>query len=371
MKKRKKRAKKIIMFLLLMGIGAAFYYINKHDTNFSNKEIEQKIIKLGYSDSSTKKLIEQDLGSKIIELNKYYKTVDNSIMEKKFNKDCFESYISLENIDDVYKLCNLKYNDDEINKIVKKLNKENINKINTYMSELVKYVEYNNFVLENYNRYIKSKETDIKKRISLVNVNLDYPFYENIKEAINLNTNLVLVNKYYKLNNSYPKETLYNIKPDCAIRNDIKLLKSAKEAFEKLCDESVKAGYSVKGSSGYRSYETQRIIYNNYLNTDKIRDVDTYSARAGHSEHQTGLTIDVYNGKIQYNKFGSTEDYIWAKDNIHKFGFIIRYQKGNEYITGYKDEPWHFRYVGVDVATYIYKNNITLEEYILNNKEKI
>lgn len=371
MKKRRKRIKIFILFIVLGLIGFAFYYIDKNDNEYSKKELNEKLIKIGYSKEIANKFIELKLDEKIIELNKYYKIVEDSIKQEKFNVNCFDSYISLNNIDEVYKLCNLNYNNEEITKILNNLIKNDIGNIKTYMNELDKLVDHKNFILKNYDRYVKNKESDIHKKISLVNLNLDYPFYENITESINLNTNLILVNKYYKLSNSYPNKTLYNIKSECAVRSDIKLDKTAKDAFEKLCDEAVKEGYKVKGSSGYRSYETQRIIYNNYLKTDKIRDVDTYSARAGHSEHQTGLAIDVYNGDIAYNKFGSTNDYIWAKDNIHRFGFIIRYKKENEYITGYMDEPWHFRYVGIDVATYIYKNNITLEEYLLNNKEKI
>lgn len=371
MRKRKKKIKTFLWLIIIGLIAYTFYYIDKNDSEYSKKELSEKLEKLGYSEIATKKIIKLELYEKIFELNKHYKVIDNSINEDKFNEKCFDSYISLNNINEVFNLCNLNYNDDEINKIVNKLNKDDIKNIKTYMKELSKYAEYNHFILNNYDRYVKSNEKNIHKRISLINLNLDYPFYENITESINLNTNLVLVNKYYKLNNNYPNKKLYNIKNECAIRSDIKLDKDAKEAFEELCDEAKEQGFTIKGYSGYRSYETQRIIYNNYLKTDKIRDVDTYSARAGHSEHQTGLAIDVCNGKLPYNKFGSTNDYIWAKDNIHKFGFIIRYQKDNEYITGYMFEPWHFRYVGIDVATYLYNNNITLEEYLLNNKEKI
>ena len=162
-----------------------------------------------------------------------------------------------------------------------------------------------------------------------------------------------------------------NISIECAVRYDIKLETKAKEAFEKLCLDAKELGYKIVGVSGYRSYNTQKIIYNNYLKSDSIKNVDTYSARAGHSEHQTGYAIDVSNNNLPYNKFGSTTEYQWAKDNIHKYGFIIRYTTDNQYITGYKNEPWHFRYVGIEAATYIYNNSITLEEYLLNNKEKI
>ena len=118
--------------------------------------------------------------------------------------------------------------------------------------------------------------------------------------------------------------------------------------------------------SAYRTYEYQKNLYEKYLNIDEVSVVDTYSARAGHSEHQTGLAFDVYNVKKSYEEFGSTNEYKWLKDNAYRYGFILRYQKQKEYITGYKFEPWHIRYVGIDASTYIYKNNLTLEEYLLN-----
>ena len=88
---------------------------------------------------------------------------------------------------------------------------------------------------------------------------------------------------------------------------------------------------------------------------------DTYSARAGHSEHQTGLAFDV--GKIDDN-YGNTKEGVWLKNNAHIYGFIIRYPKGKEHITGYKYEPWHIRYLGVDIATKVYNKGVTLEEYL-------
>lgn len=369
MRKRKKKFKGFLVLVFLIIIGALFYYIDKNDGEYSNKELSEKIVKLGYKEDTKNKLIELKIGEDILKLNKYYKVIEDALDKDKFNSNCLDSYISLNNIDDVYNLCNFNYNNDEITKLINNLNKDTIIKIKGYMPNLSKYSEYKNFVIDNYDRYEKMKETDIKKKISLVNVNLDYSFYENIKDA-KVNDSPILVNKYYKLNSDFPKYQLLDLKLECASRV-MKLEKNTKEAFEKLCDDALKVGVTIKGSSGYRSYEAQRLIYNNYINTDNIRNVDTYSARAGHSEHQTGFAIDVYNGTVPYNKFGSTDDYIWAKDNIHKYGFIIRYKKETEYITGYISEPWHFRYVGVEIATYIYKNDITLEEYLLNNKEKI
>ena len=369
MRKRKKRKFKTFLILIfLLGLAFIFYYIDKNDNDYTDKEINNKLKELGYKEDSINKIKELNLIDKI---NVYSNNLEEALNKNIFNENCIESYINLnKDFNTIYKLCNLNYNDSEIKEITNNLDSDTINKINTYLDKLSLYSTHNNFILDNYDRYNNYEETDIKKKISYVNVNLDYEFYENIKDSINTNNNLVLVNKYYKLSEDYIN-IMDNISIECAVRYDIKLETKAKGAFEKLCLDAKELGYKIVGVSGYRSYNTQKIIYNNYLKSDSIKNVDTYSARAGHSEHQTGYAIDVSNNNLPYNKFGSTTEYQWAKDNIHKYGFIIRYTTDNQYITGYKNEPWHFRYVGIEAATYIYNNSITLEEYLLNNKEKI
>ena len=139
--------------------------------------------------------------------------------------------------------------------------------------------------------------------------------------------------------------------------------KEAAEAFDSLARDAMLEGYTIRAVSTYRSYNYQQSLYSNYVKNDGVKKADTYSARAGHSEHQTGLAVDVDNGKKSYTSFGSTNEFKWMNDNAYKYGFILRYTKDNEFITGYKDEPWHYRYVGVEIATYIQNNPMTYEEY--------
>lgn len=136
---------------------------------------------------------------------------------------------------------------------------------------------------------------------------------------------------------------------------------TATNALYNLQDAASLAGFSLPLVSGYRSYSRQNTIYNNYVKNYGQASADTFSARPGHSEHQTGLAFDV--GKIDDN-FGNTPEGIWLKDNAHYYGFIIRYPKGKEHITGYKYEPWHIRYLGISIATDIYNKGVTLEEYL-------
>ncbi|WP_339253436.1 M15 family metallopeptidase [Sporosarcina sp. FSL W8-0480] len=144
--------------------------------------------------------------------------------------------------------------------------------------------------------------------------------------------------------------------------------KEAREAFEEMSAEAKLSGINLTAFSTYRSYEYQTSLYDRYVKRDGVEKADRYSARPGYSEHQTGLAFDI--GEVNYEKhwasssFGETEAGKWVAANAYRYGFILRYPKGKEEITGYMHESWHFRYVGKEVAEEIFKRNITLEEYL-------
>ena len=137
---------------------------------------------------------------------------------------------------------------------------------------------------------------------------------------------------------------------------------ATQSAFDKMNADAKSLGLSLWIASGYRSYWTQNTLYNNYVASDGKEEADTYSARPGYSEHQTGLAFDLNSVE---DSFANTDEGKWVKDNCYRYGLIIRYPKGKESITGYIYEPWHLRYVGVDLATKLYNDGdwITLEEY--------
>ena len=128
-----------------------------------------------------------------------------------------------------------------------------------------------------------------------------------------------------------------------------------------MCLDSINEGLNISITSAYRSYNEQKELYNTYLKLYGKSYVDRYVALPGYSEHQTGLAIDLES--LECDIFGNSKEYLWIKENAYNYGFIIRYQKGKEKITGYGAEEWHIRYVGEKAAEYIYKNNITFEEY--------
>lgn len=142
----------------------------------------------------------------------------------------------------------------------------------------------------------------------------------------------------------------------------------AREAFDKMAAEAKLSGFNLTAFSTYRSFEYQQTLYERYVGRDGKEAADTYSARPGYSEHQTGLAFDI--GEVNFEKhwasssFGETEAGKWLAANAHRFGFILRYPEGKEDITGYMHESWHYRYVGVEIAKDIYNRDITLEEYL-------
>jgi D-alanyl-D-alanine carboxypeptidase len=140
------------------------------------------------------------------------------------------------------------------------------------------------------------------------------------------------------------------------------LTSTTQEAFDKMKAGAKKDGINLVIKSGYRSYATQKSTYNYYVSRDGVAKADTYSARPGHSEHQTGLAMDL---NIINDTFHNTKEAKWLASNCYKYGFILRYPKGKTNETGYKYESWHFRYVGVDLATKLYNDGdwITLESY--------
>lgn len=132
-------------------------------------------------------------------------------------------------------------------------------------------------------------------------------------------------------------------------------------AFYTMQEDAAYEGLDIYISSGFRSYSDQDRIYNNYASYDGYEAADRYSARPGHSEHQTGMAFDL---NTIDESFAYTAEGEWVKENCHKYGFIIRYPEGKEEITGYMYEPWHVRYIGIEKATEVYESGLTLEEFL-------
>ncbi|MBI4034332.1 M15 family metallopeptidase [Candidatus Saccharibacteria bacterium] len=141
---------------------------------------------------------------------------------------------------------------------------------------------------------------------------------------------------------------------------------AASSGLDELFAAAAKAGNSLKVTSSYRSYQTQASVYGNYAQTYGQAQADTFSARPGHSEHQTGLAVDVEpaDGRCRLNQcFGQTAEGRWLAEQAYRYGYIIRYPNGKQALTGFIYEPWHLRYVGRDLARQLKGSELTLEQF--------
>ena len=181
-----------------------------------------------------------------------------------------------------------------------------------------------------------------------------------IKDGIASIDGVLIVNKTYSLPSVFkPTNTDIEISGECC---NSCLDREVMSAFNEMKSDASNLNLNIYIASGYRSYSYQERLYNNYTMVSGVSGADTYSARPGHSEHQTGLCFDLNSVD---DSFFYTDEGKWINDNSFVYGFIIRYPKGKESITGYQYEPWHLRYVGKDLAKELYNNGdwITLEEY--------
>ncbi|MCL1806137.1 MAG: M15 family metallopeptidase [Oscillospiraceae bacterium] len=227
---------------------------------------------------------------------------------------------------------------------------------------------YGHYIEENEVRYRSFLEAypdlSTESSLALVNINADYGYYNGISAISNPESLLVLCNKNHQLPIEYIPEKVSVIKG-----TSYTLREEAAEAFE-LMREAMKDGLGLPlvVVSAYRDYTYQENLYRKYFASDGER-ADTYSARAGHSEHQTGLAVDLLHksssGSLRGAGFQHTAQYAWMQSHAHQYGFILRYPEGSESITGYRFEPWHWRYIGVEDATRMFEEGFaTFEEYI-------
>lgn len=189
-------------------------------------------------------------------------------------------------------------------------------------------------------------------------------FYTSIKKVQNPGSLYVLVNKFYQLPEDYIPEDLEKI-DEKFNPSGLVLRHEARVAFETMCKQALQEGIKLEAISTFRSFEYQhKVYYKNLLPDMKLEEYqairDKVSARAGHSEHQTGLAVDINDLE---QTFEDTKEGKWLAKNSHRFGFILRYPKGMEHITGYDYEPWHFRYLGHQLAEDVYHSSLTYDEY--------
>ena len=236
-----------------------------------------------------------------------------------------------------------------------------INEPGKYQLYYVAKDSSDNEAKEEFTLIVKEKKKESSQNDSLSNLQETKTFTTSkgfkgvIKDGITYIDGYLIVNKTYSLPSSYGTS----------------LTSTTKNAFNKMQAAAKLDGINIYIASGFRSYQTQNRLYNNYVARDGKAKADTYSARPGHSEHQSGLAFDIcshdldgQNACINSN-FDNTDQAKWLAQNAYKYGFILRYPKGKTNETGYKYESWHFRYVGTDLSTKLYNNGdwLTMEDY--------
>ena len=214
---------------------------------------------------------------------------------------------------------------------------------------------------ERYLACAQDSSWTLEQVIRIVNTDNDLTYFDDAQSVDLTQGDLILVNKLHRLESSYVPDDLVTVEP--AYSNGGKLKSEVNDAFCAMVEAMWKeTGLRLVNASPYRSYSTQRSLYARYYARDGAA-ADRYSAHAGYSEHQTGLALDVIAPGGTLRGFKNTEQFVWLRDNAHRFGFILRYGDGMEYITGYQYEPWHYRYVGTEAAAVIYQTGLTFEEY--------
>lgn len=268
-----------------------------------------------------------------------------------------------------YKIMEVGYSKEEATKLIEKLPNEKLDQILTkkYNENYYQIVNQKYYKEKNFDKYIEYKEyhekTSFEDVIAIVNVHANAGWYN---ETFKTNTNdnyLMLVNKFNYLENDYERIDLQNVSLQYSYAGN-KVANIVIENFENMRNEVEKElGVRLMINSSYRSYKSQEEIYNEYKKIS-LKYADSYAARPGFSEHQTGLAIDITSLEHKTAKeFKESEEYAWLKENCYKYGFVLRYPENKEHITGYNTESWHFRYVGNKAAKIVHDENITFDEY--------
>lgn len=366
-KKRKLKLKKpftvvlkIIFIIILVLLGVFLFY------SYQVKDIT----KLGYDRDASKNILL--LGKKDIIKSYEYSDTLNAAFKSKYYKDAnLDSYskIKYQNQKNIIKnintLIDKGYSNSNISLILAHGNDNDVSEF--AKRDKIKYLEefysLSYAKLKYYDRYVKySSENgeDEETTVLFVNLSMDTDDYVDPVDVTSFSTDM-LVNKHYKLGEDFV--------PDDIVKFDKKYCngevqegsREAVVAFKNMYDAAKKEGLELVINSSYRSYQDQEKICNTYKDLYGEGYVSKYVALPGFSEHQTGLAFDI--GSANSQVFAESKEYEWMKDNAYKYGFILRFTKANAYITGFRSEPWHYRYVGKKIAKYIYENDISFEEY--------
>lgn len=351
---------KTIFFLIVVVLGVYLFYRHEIDS----------IKKIGYSEESSNFILFHGLKSYVEPLGEN-KTLNAAFESSDYKEKNLERYRSIKYfeqegfIKNINSLIKKGYSNANINMIFAHGNAKDVAEF--AKRDKVKYLEEFYSVsyakLRNYDRYIAySDETgeDDENTVLIVNLDLDKENYTDPTPVTKFGIDM-LVNKHRQLAEDFVPDNLITVKEPYASSDDIKASRVAVDAFKLMYQAAKEDGYGIVINSAYRSYEDQQEVCETYRNLYGENYVTKYVARPGFSEHQTGLGLDI--GSTTSNVFIKSREYQWMEENAYKYGFILRFPAKWVMFTGFNTEPWHYRYVGKEIATYIHDHNIPFEEY--------
>lgn len=268
-----------------------------------------------------------------------------------------------------YKLQKFGYSEEDTDYLINQLSEDELDKImaNDFDENIPKVMKESYYLKKNHDKYLAYNKANPDKSltdvVAIINVGADKEWYTDFVSTDAEKESLMLTNKFHRLGEEYNPEDLENVKNWYAYGTDPKLRKEAYQQFIAMYNAAKKDGQDIIIESAYRDYKYQEKLYNSYLNALGQTETDAIAARPGFSEHQTGLTVDVTTYGANNDNFETTEEFAWLQEHAHEFGFILRYPKGKEYLTGYNYESWHYRYIGEEAATKVHELGITFDEY--------
>lgn len=344
----------LILFINYKSLKVTLKENNKVEINTKLYNIDMiDSVKNGKIISNKEKVDTSKLGKKTVKIkikNFFNKKKDfayniNIIDTNKPKIDAKDNFTVIEG-DQLDLLGEVNISDNSNEKISAKVEGEyDFNKVGSYKLKFVAKDSSGNETKKDFTLNVIKKE--VVSNISNSSFTTSKGFKGSVIDGITYINGILIANKTYSLPSSYYPGGLTN---------------EFNDAFNQMKNAASNDGLNIYVVSGFRSYNTQNTLYNNYVSRDGRDAADTYSARPGHSEHQSGLAADI---NMVDDSFEYTAEGKWLNDNAYKYGFILRYPKGKTSETGYIFESWHYRYVGVDLATKLYNggNWISLEDY--------
>lgn len=291
------------------------------------------------------------------------------IMLSIYGFNAYEEYVYEQSYE--YKLMYLGYSKEEYLLLNENFSQEYLEKfVNMGYNENIlllleeKYYISSNF--EEYLAYMEEENLSVSEVITIINLGLDESFYENTTIVDSNYESLMLVNKYNYLTEDYVPDNLVSVSTSYSWGSygDVQVVDFVYDAFLSMAYAALEEGINLMINSAYRRYESQEEVYNTYDSAYGSAYADTIAARAGYSEHQTGYALDIFSLETSsQTDFADSASYEWLVANCYKYGFILRYPLDKEEITGFAFESWHYRYVGIEAASFITSNDLTFDEY--------